>query len=117
MNSKLARELVKLQQLTSEQAVELLQASDGCKSGMKQGDTGVCPECESFYTIEFVTSEDTIGNVNTCSKECQIEWNNAIFELDDGRTVIKVSELTKERLNNELVKVGLMAGSTKVVLS
>lgn len=112
MNSKTARELVRLGQLTSERAVELLKASDGCTPGARQGDPATCPECGTDYAIDFVTAI-----VNTCSLACQGQWNSAMLDLDDGRTIVKVSDLTSARLNSELVKVGLLAGPIRLVMS
>ena len=50
-----------------------------------------CPECGDAFL------RSNTGRWNTCSDRCQCLWNRAIFDLDDGRTIVKISELTAER--------------------
>lgn len=110
-----ARSLVTAGSLTSEDAVEqLLDAGD--HGGLRDCEV-TCPECgQHFWRCDT-------GRWNTCRDACQIAWNTAIFELDDGRTIAKISELTAERAADLLGAAGLgvvglgFPGAGRVVLS
>lgn len=85
--------------LSSADAVDRL-LDAGEHGGVRDCDVP-CPECGGvFYRSDR-------GRWNTCSDACQIAWNTAIFELDDGRTIVKISELTAERAADLLSASGL----------
>lgn len=75
--------------LSAEDAVDQL-LDAGEHGGMRDCDV-TCPECGGTFH-----RSDT-GRWNTCSDPCQIAWNTAIMDLDGGRTIVKVSDLTSER--------------------
>lgn len=109
-SSTAIRALVTSGQLTSVDAVDLL-LNAGEHGGMRDCEV-TCPECGALFYRAHP------GRWNTCSDACQIAWNTAIMDLDGGRTIIKVSELTPERTAELLGAVGLVvAESRQVVLS
>lgn len=110
MRSAEARRLVVADELSAADAVDrLLEAGE--HGGVRDCEV-MCPECGTPFWRSHP------GRWNTCSDECQIAWNTAIFELDDGRTIVKVSELTAERTAELLAASGLvMVDAGRTVLS
>lgn len=115
MTSADARRLVAAGTLAAETAVDHLLAA-GDHDGRRDC-VVTCPECgAAFHRADS-------GRWNTCSDPCQIAWNTAIFDLDGGRTIVKISELTAERAADLLGAVGLCLaglgapGAGKVLLS
>ena len=72
-----------------------------------------CPMCEALF---FRTP---LGRVNTCKDDCQRAYNARLSELDGGRTIHQVADLTSARLAEFLGGTGLVvnAKSGKVMLS
>lgn len=98
-SSAAVRALVARGEIGADQAVDrLLAAGD---HGGRRDCTVCCPECGA----EFLRSDT--GRWNTCSDPCQIAWNTAIFDLDDGRTIVKIEEMTTERTADLLGAAGL----------
>jgi hypothetical protein len=113
MTSSEVRKLVASGELSSEQAVDQL---------LKHGShtmyqDAVCPECGATFYCSPLDREDStkLGHMNTCSTACQIAWNTAIMEIDGGRTIHRVQDVTKERLNELLGDVGLGISNSKKV--
>ncbi len=64
-----------------------------------------CSECGTVFY------RSSPGRWNTCSDRCQSAWNMAIFDLDGGRTIVKLSELTAERAADLLGSAGFSVAS------
>jgi hypothetical protein len=98
-NSADVRAAVARGDLSAEEAVSLLS-----NAGMHDGrrDCAVaCPECGE----DFLRSDT--GRWNTCSDPCQRAWNQAMMDLDGGRSIVLVKELTAERTADLLAGSGL----------
>lgn len=103
MNSIIARARVVSGEMTSDEAVDkLCLAGD---HGEVRDQFVLCPECGTSF---FRTPHE---HMNTCSDACQRTRNAAIFELDGGRSIIKVCELTPARLNTLLQASGIIVDS------
>jgi len=100
-NSTAVRAAVERGELSAEDAVDLLiNAGD---HGGASDCTVRCPECGADFW------RTVLGNWNTCSDQCQVLLNTAIFDLDGGRTIVRVSEMTAERTADLLSADGLAA--------
>lgn len=102
-NSSELRRLVARGELAADEAVDRL--SDAGDHGGRRDCDVTCPECGRTFW------RSTSGRWNTCSDPCQIAWNTAIFDLDGGRTIVKISELTPERAAELLAEAGLVVGT------
>lgn len=112
MNSRQARTLVAAGRITPVEAIDALL----CDSPTWNSTTK-CPECESDFFCSAVMPNGEIGRVNTCSDECQRQRNMAIWDLDDGLSIIKISDLTVERAGQLLDAAGLTVAAKKVLVS
>lgn len=109
-NTSAIRALVDGGRLEASVAVDIL-LDAGEHGGVRDRDVA-CPECGVMFRRAHP------GRWNTCSDPCQIAWNTAIMDLDGGRSIIKVSDLTPERTVELLAAVGLeVIGPVPVVLS
>lgn len=104
--------LVQRGDITADEAVDLL--CDAGDHGGRRDCSVACPECGCPFWRGL-----PVGRWNTCSDACQRAWNMAIFDLDAGRTIVKISELSAERASELLTGSGLMldVGARKVLLS
>lgn len=108
LSSTEARRMVASGDMTAERAVSLLSAAG--MTATKDGVLRRCAECESTYVVDV---ERRV--VNTCSEPCQRAWNEAMVELDGGRTIILIEELTPARASELLRAAGLGVESSPVV--
>lgn len=102
--SEIIMAMVETGQLTPNDAFDEICKFD-LPSGGRNGDMAECPECGSKFVIEFVTKDGKLGHVNTCSDECQIIRNTIVFKCDslsENPRIVKVADLTPERLNKLL---------------
>lgn len=117
MSSNEIKKLVASGALSSEDAVrKLLDSGEHI-----QNQNAVCPECESVFYCSFQDPNDSekLGRMNTCSDACQVIFNTTVFELDAGRTIHRIQDLTPERTSELLCNSGLIVTNIakKVLLS
>lgn len=110
-SSTAIRALVDRGEIGAEQAVD--QLIDAGDHGGRRDCFVACPECGAPFWRAWPD-----GRWNTCSDACQVARNTVIFDLDGGRSIVKVSELTPERVGElfgvsglEVADAGRMAPS------
>lgn len=112
MNSQQARHLVASGDLTADQAVDAL-----LSGGPTWDSTMRCPECGAEFHCSAALPNGQLGRISTCSDACQARRNTAIMDLDGGRTIVRSSELTAERLGQLLDAAGLTVAARRVSAS
>jgi hypothetical protein len=98
-SSAAVRAAVARRDLTADEAVDLL--SDAGDHAGRRDCMVACPECGA----EFWRSD--VGRWNTCSDPCQRARNQTMVDLDGGRSIVMVSDLTAERLADLFGSAGL----------
>lgn len=98
MKSHTARARVTAGTMTAAEAVEMLLVTSNRPKHI--GELQLCPECMEPYEV-------SLDKLNTCSDKCQDQRNAAIFELDGGRTIHRIEELSPERVKSLLEVSGI----------
>jgi len=114
VNSITARAKVAVGELTADQAVDAMLVAGDRTDLVQDGDIVLCVECHEPFEVDTQRFR-----VKHCSAGCWNVHHATVLELDGGRTIIGVADLTPARLRELFEASGIAVdnGAGKVVPS